>query len=71
MQMFYIILTSIPVYLMEEVSVFAKILGTLGILLWLFIYNIRAITEERNLLQDKDYVAYAQKVKYKFIPKIW
>jgi protein-S-isoprenylcysteine O-methyltransferase Ste14 len=35
------------------------------------IYYFRAITEERHLSRDPDYVKYKQKVRYRFIPGIW
>ncbi len=38
---------------------------------WSFIYYMRAITEERHLSLDPDYIDYKKKVTYKFIPKIW
>ena len=38
--------------------------------IWILVYYVRAITEERHLRQDPDYVAYSQKVKYMFIPGI-
>ncbi len=38
---------------------------------WSFIYYWRAITEERHLSMDPDYVEYSQKVKYRFIPFVW
>ncbi len=38
---------------------------------WSLVYYFRAITEERHLKQDPDYVTYTHHVKYKFIPKIW
>ena len=38
---------------------------------WSLIYFIRALTEERHLLNDPDYVEYSQKVKYMFIPGIF
>jgi protein-S-isoprenylcysteine O-methyltransferase Ste14 len=37
---------------------------------WSFIYFMRAITEERHLSNDPDYVTYAQKVRYRFIPGV-
>ncbi len=43
----------------------------LGMLAWTFIYYLRAITEEKHLSKDKDYIEYCKKVKYKFIPHIW
>jgi hypothetical protein len=38
---------------------------------WSFLYFLRAITEERHLRQDPDYIAYCKKVKYRFIPKLY
>jgi hypothetical protein len=38
---------------------------------WSIIYFFRAITEERHLLQDADYVEYSKKVKYMFIPGVF
>jgi protein-S-isoprenylcysteine O-methyltransferase Ste14 len=43
----------------------------LGMLFWTFIYYMRAITEERHLCFDEEYVKYKKEVKYKFIPYIW
>jgi len=39
-----------------------------GMLFWTAIYFFRAYTEERHLSQDKDYLEYCAKVKYRFIP---
>ena len=71
MQMFYVILTAIPFYFMNSINIFDKIIGTLGIIGWLFIYYLRAITEERNLIKDSEYLNYTRKVQYRFIPKIF
>lgn len=38
---------------------------------WNLIYILRGLTEERHLRQDPDYLAYCQRVKYKFIPGVW
>jgi protein-S-isoprenylcysteine O-methyltransferase Ste14 len=38
---------------------------------WTGIYFLRAITEERHLRSDPDYVAYCEKVKYRFIPGVY
>jgi len=46
------------------------IVAIISLLLWTIIYFLRALTEERHLMQDPDYVAYSQKVKYMFIPGI-
>lgn len=42
-----------------------------GIIGWGTLYFLRAITEERFLMRDPDYVAYCQKVKYRFIPGVY
>jgi protein-S-isoprenylcysteine O-methyltransferase Ste14 len=49
-------------------ATFFAILSTLGVM---FLYFLRAITEERHLLQDPDYVEYCKKVKYRFIPFVF
>ncbi len=43
----------------------------LSMLAWSFIYYLRAITEERHLLADPEYRAYAKEVPYRFIPGVW
>ena len=42
-----------------------------GFIGWGTIYFLRAITEERFLMRDPDYVAYCQRVKYRFIPGVY
>ena len=42
-----------------------------GMFVWTIIYFLRAVTEERHLSQDADYVAYCQKVKWRFIPGVY
>lgn len=44
---------------------FAPLLSLLG---WSSVYYIRALTEERHLMQDPEYQKYTQVVKYRFIP---
>ena len=39
-------------------------------IIYMIIYYVRAITEERHLMKDPEYREYAQKVKYRFIPGI-
>ena len=41
-----------------------------GFAAWCSIYILRALTEERLLMQDPDYVAYCRKVRYRFIPGV-
>ncbi|MBI2151237.1 hypothetical protein HYU21_00745 [Candidatus Woesearchaeota archaeon] len=40
----------------------------LGMSFWTVIYYLRAYTEEKHLSQDSEYIAYKEKVKWKFIP---
>ncbi len=47
------------------------ILIFVSLMLRFTIYYLRAITEERHLEMDPDYLEYKKKVKYKFIPKIY
>ena len=42
-----------------------------GFIGWGTLYFFRAITEEKFLMRDPDYVAYCQKVKYRFIPGVY
>jgi protein-S-isoprenylcysteine O-methyltransferase Ste14 len=42
-----------------------------GFLGWATLYYLRAITEEQFLRQDPEYVAYCQRVKYRFIPGVY
>lgn len=40
----------------------------LSLSVWTLIYYFRAITEEKHLSQDVDYINYTKKVPYRFIP---
>jgi protein-S-isoprenylcysteine O-methyltransferase Ste14 len=42
-----------------------------AMLAWTMIYFIRAVTEERHLSSDNDYIKYCSLVKYRFIPFIY
>jgi protein-S-isoprenylcysteine O-methyltransferase Ste14 len=42
-----------------------------GMIFWTAIYIVRALTEERHLCLDPDYIAYKEKVKWRFIPLIY
>jgi protein-S-isoprenylcysteine O-methyltransferase Ste14 len=42
-----------------------------GMIFWSMIYVLRALTEEQHLKQDPEYKAYMEKVKWRFIPKIY
>ncbi len=54
----------------DNTFVLTNIWATLAMAAWNIIYILRALTEERHLLQDKAYAAYVKKVKYRFIPNI-
>jgi len=43
----------------------------ISLIIWSLVYFVRALTEERHLMQDPDYVEYMKKVKYMFIPGIY
>lgn len=62
--------TAAPGFVWKDYLAFcaATILGFIG---WGTLYFLRAITEERFLSRDPDYVAYCQKVKYRFIPGVY
>ena len=38
---------------------------------WSLIYHLRAVTEERHLSKDEDYLTYKTKVKYRYIPGVY
>ena len=71
MQILYIIVTTIPICIMPNISILQKLLMLIATFAWIYLYYIRAITEERHLIKDNDYKEYVQKVKYRFIPKIF
>ena len=70
MQILFIITTTIPLYVPGQFGLFDKITMGFATLAWIYIYYLRAITEERHLISDDEYKAYTQKVKYRFIPWI-
>ena len=45
--------------------------AAMGWLAWASLYFLRAITEEQFLSKDPEYVAYCQKVRYRFIPGVY
>lgn len=63
---------AIPV-LMEQWSMgsSAFIYAVVGIVGWAGLYYLRAITEEQHLGRDPEYLAYARRVRYRFIPGVW
>ncbi len=55
---------------LDNTFVLTNIWASIGLALWNVIYILRALTEERHLKMDKEYLAYLKEVKYKFIPKV-
>ena len=45
--------------------------AVLSMAFWSFVYFLRAVTEERHLMNDPDYRTYCQKVPYRFIPGLF
>lgn len=70
MQIFYIIITTIPLYIAADMGYADKFFVTITTLAWIFIYYLRAITEERHLIKDSKYQEYALQVKHRFLPWI-
>lgn len=68
MKIFYIVLTVIPAYVAGNLSILGNIVLTIGMLMWIMLFVLRSVTEERNLIKDENYKNYIQKVKYRFIP---
>lgn len=54
-------LTIIPVLSIGSIIVMAA---------WSFLYYLRAVTEERHLSMDPEYVEYRKNVRYRFIPGV-
>lgn len=71
MQMFYLILTTIPLYFVWDLTILDKILYSIGTIGWIYVYYLRSITEERHLIKDPEYQKYVDSVKYRFIPKLF
>ncbi len=43
----------------------------LSLVVWSFIYFMRALTEEKHLMKDEMYIEYMKKTKYMFVPGIY
>lgn len=71
MQMVCLIITTIPLFLMNDFMLIEKILYAFGTIGWIFVYYLRAVTEERHLIKDEEYQKYVENVKFRFIPKIF
>ena len=48
-----------------------SLVAVLSMAFWSLIYILRAVTEERHLGNDPDYVEYCRRVRYRFIPGIF
>jgi protein-S-isoprenylcysteine O-methyltransferase Ste14 len=57
-------ITSIPFIIVQPIAI-------LGVITWTVLYVLRAITEEKHLKKDIDYVNYCKKVRYRFIPFVY
>jgi protein-S-isoprenylcysteine O-methyltransferase Ste14 len=56
---------------LENSYVLSNFWATVALFAWNAIYILRALTEERHLKKDPKYLAYCQKVKYRFIPGVF
>ncbi|HIH37986.1 hypothetical protein J4460_07620 [Candidatus Woesearchaeota archaeon] len=65
-----------PAYIAKNISWWIMILPILSwqlffsAIFWIVVYTLRAITEERHLIKDPDYVEYCKNVKWRFIPYV-
>ena len=71
MQICYVVLTMVPLYAAGDLNILGDVVLTIGMLLWIAVYVLRAVTEERNLIKDDDYKKYCEKVQYRFIPRVY
>lgn len=55
---------------LDSTFVLTNIWASVALAMWNVIYILRAMTEERHLKMDKEYLEYTKKVKYRFIPKV-
>ena len=58
-------------FLEGKMSFLFFVAGTVGLMAQSGWYYLRAITEERHLSCDPAYLEYCEKVKYRFIPKVF
>ena len=55
----------------QRADMINTIIVLISMIAWSSIYYMRAITEEKHLSQDPDYIQYKKDVPYRFIPKVW
>ncbi|MFC2138473.1 methyltransferase family protein, partial [Bacteroidota bacterium] len=66
-----------PAYISKNIAWWIAIIPiiswttAISMFIWSSLYHLRAITEERHLSQDPEYLRYCKKVKYKYIPYIY
>lgn len=67
-----------PAYITKNLAWWVTIIpiispaAVLGMAVWSFIYFLRSITEERHLMMlDNGYKEYSQKVRWRFIPRVY
>ncbi|WP_245792104.1 methyltransferase family protein [Teredinibacter waterburyi] len=58
------------IYNASHTGIELALMQTLGLVLTTWIYYMRAITEERHLSADPQYLEYCKQVKYRFIPGV-
>ena len=71
MEILYIVLSAFPILFLQDYPLRVKFSGAIGIIIWILIYYLRSITEERHLIKDEKYQEYVKKVRYRFIPKLF
>lgn len=71
MQILFAITLTIPMFFIDGTGFAEKIFYPLSTCVWIFLFYLRAVTEERNLIKDEKYQQYVEKVKYRFIPYLF
>jgi len=66
----YLIPNSASVYFSWSRYLLYSVCALCGFAAWGTIYFLRSVTEEQFLSRDPEYVAYCQRVKYRFIPGV-
>ena len=66
-----------PAYVSKSLAWWITVIPVMSVsafgamLVWSFVYYLRAVTEERHLSKDPDYREYCKKTKYMFVPYVW
>jgi len=56
---------------LEKLPTMAGFHNVLPLLAWNLVYVLRGVTEERHLRSDPAYRAYCERVRYRFVPRVW